>query len=285
MHDLSLSLGQEAARRSIPVFVECSTGQIYSPSSTPRKESDKTKPWTKIAKWKLAAEEALSKIEGLNLVVLRFANVYGSYTTGFLSTALCMARVYQELGKEMKWLWDAGLMVNTVHVEDASRSLWHAAEWYTKGGGSSSVGHKRVGSSSSAGKSKKGEPEPAIFNIVDHGRTSQGTMSTLIASHFSIATGFQGTLISSFARLNLEHVVDDVNDETLDPWAELQQKAGIQPGPITPFLEKELLKDNDLCLDGSAFEKVTGFKYEKESLTDKEITDVVESYERMKWWP
>lgn len=39
---------------------------------------------------------------------------------------------------------------------------------------------------------------------------------------FSIETGFHGTLISAFARLNMDHVVDEVNDETLDPWAELQ---------------------------------------------------------------
>jgi hypothetical protein len=77
---------------------------------------------------------------------------------------------------------------------------------------------------------------------------------------FGIGTGFYGTLISAFARLNLDHVVDDVNDETLDPWAELQQAAGIsQSTPLSPFMEKELLRDVDLSLDGSAFEKETGF--------------------------
>lgn len=247
------------------------------------------KPWTKIAKAQLAAEEALSKIEGLNLVVLRFANVYGPYTTGFLSTALCMARVYQDIGKEMKWLWDAGLMTNTVHVEDAVRALWHAADWYTHKD-DIGAGHKRVESSTStSSKSKKSDkvsaPNYPIFNVVDHGRTSQGTMANLLGTHFNIPTGFQGTLISSFARLNLESVVDDVNDETLDPWADLQAKAGLEPGPITPFLEKELLKDNDLCLDGEAFEKATGFTYSKDKMGGQEIKVVVESYERMKWWP
>lgn len=77
---------------------------------------------------------------------------------------------------------------------------------------------------------------------------------------FNIETGFHGTLISAFARLNLDHVVDEVNDETLDPWAELQQAAGIShTTPLSPFMEKELLRDADLSLDGSAFEKTTGF--------------------------
>ena len=78
---------------------------------------------------------------------------------------------------------------------------------------------------------------------------------------FGIETGFHGTLISAFARLNMDHVVDEVNDETLDPWAELQNAAGIsQSTPLSPFMEKELLKDTDLSMDGSAFEKDTGFK-------------------------
>tara|TARA_R110002003_G_scaffold126_39_gene11777 strand:- start:8643 stop:8945 length:303 start_codon:yes stop_codon:yes gene_type:complete len=79
---------------------------------------------------------------------------------------------------------------------------------------------------------------------------------------FNIETGFHGTLISAFAKLHLDHVVDEVNDETLDPWAELQQEAGIsQSTPLTPFMEKELLRDADLSLDGSLFEKETGFTY------------------------
>jgi len=55
--------------------------------------------------------------------------------------------------------------------------------------------------------------------------------------------------------------VDDLNDETLDPWAELQQESGTKTNtPLSPFTEKELLKDTDLSLDGSALIKATGFE-------------------------
>jgi len=83
----------------------------------------------------------------------------------------------------------------------------------------------------------------------------------------------------------LDSVVDDVNDETLDPWAKLQQTAGIKPGPIGPFVEKELLKDTDLSLDGGLFERVTGFRYRRLALGQGEMEEVVESYRRMGWWP
>ncbi|KAI9812402.1 MAG: hypothetical protein M1827_004633 [Pycnora praestabilis] len=281
--NLSVAVGKEAAKRKVKAFVEVSTGMVYKPDPSPRKETDKTKPWLKMAKWKLTAEEELAKIEGLNLVVLRLAHVYGDYSSKFVATALSLARVYKHLEKEMKWLWDKDLRVNTVHVDDAVRSMWKAAEWVDKG---------RPGWNGSWGK-------VALFNIVDHGNTykslrpdavmipiAQGTMSAIIGSIFSIPTGFQGSLISSFARLNLDSVVDDVNDEILSPWADLLTAANItRPGPLSPFMEKELLRDTDLSLDGSRFEKVTGFKYEKDRITKEEVEAMIQSYRRMNWWP
>jgi nucleoside-diphosphate-sugar epimerase len=257
-YGLSMAVGKEAAKRKIKCYIELSTGMVYKPDSTPRKETDKLKPWSNLAKWKLKAEEDLAKIDGLNLIIMRIAQAYGPYTSKYLSTALCMARVYQSKKKEMRWLWKEDLRTNTVHIEDTVRALWHAAEWYVKQG-------------------SQRKPAP-VFNVVDHGNTckfhvlfqtirqpltifpAQGHIAKLIHEVFNIETGFHGTLISAFARLNLDHVVDEVNDETLDPWADLQQEAGISSStPLSPFMEKELLRDADLSLDGSAFEKETGF--------------------------
>ncbi|KAH8725287.1 hypothetical protein GQ44DRAFT_616346 [Phaeosphaeriaceae sp. PMI808] len=265
-YSLSMALGKEAAKRKVKCFVELSTGMVYKSDSSPRKETDKLKPMSNLAKWKIKAEEDLSKIEGLNLVVLRTAHVYGPYTSKFLSTVLCMARVYQSKKKEMRWLWKEDLRTNTVHIDDTVRALWHVAEWYAK-------------------QASPPKPSP-LFNIVDHGNTCQGTISKLVHEVFNIETGFHGTLISAFARLNLDHVVDEVNDETLDPWAQLQQAAGIsQSTPLSPFMEKDLLRDIDLSLDGSAFEKDTGFVYKHEKITKQDVEEVIESYKRMNWWP
>ena len=243
-HALSMNLGREAAKRKVNVFVELSTGQVYDPKrDPPRKESDKLKPSLRQAKWKLQAEEDLGKIPGLNLTILRLANVYGPYVGRWLGTQLALARVYKHLNKELKYLWSADLRTNTVHVDDAVRACWAAAEWRAAHPGETH--------------------DAAVFNIVDPGHTSQGTMTTIIKDLFGISTGFQNTLINTFARLNLEHVVDDVNDETLDPWADLLRAAGIDSAsssPLSPFMEKELLRDNDLSLDGGKFVRVTGFE-------------------------
>ena len=61
---LSLAVGREAAKRKVKCFVELSTGMVYKPNSAPSKEGDKLKPWSKIAVFKLQAEEELAKIDG-----------------------------------------------------------------------------------------------------------------------------------------------------------------------------------------------------------------------------
>jgi dTDP-4-dehydrorhamnose reductase len=154
-YGLSMALGNEAAKRKVKCYVEISTGMVYKADPVPRKENDKLKPWSKLAKWKLTAEEDLAKIEGLNLLIFRTAHVYGPYTSKYLATMLCMARVYQFLGKELKWLWKDDLRTNTVHIEDLVRALWTGAEWYSQGA--------------------PGRRPAPVFNIVDHGNTSKSS--------------------------------------------------------------------------------------------------------------
>lgn len=197
--------------------------------------------------------------------------MYGPYASQWVATGLCMARVYQHIEGEMKWLWTKDLRTNTAHIHDVTRALWDTAVWYD------------------AGKANWKEAEMGkvpTFNVVDDGTTNQGTMAEIIGEIFKIETGFQGQIVSTFARMNLDSVVDDVNDEVLAPWADLLADAGItRPGPLTPFMEKELLKDTDLSMDGSRLKTVVGFKYEKPAVTKELIEEVIESYKRMKWWP
>jgi nucleoside-diphosphate-sugar epimerase len=207
----------------------------------------------------------------LNLVIVRLAHVYGPYASQWVATALCMARVYEHLDEEMKWLWTKDLRTNTTHIDDVTRALWDIAAWYDAGKSNWDV---------------KDYGKVPTFNVVDKGATTQGTIAGIIGEIFKIQTGFQGQLISTFARLNMDSVVDDVNDELLGPWADLLADAGItRPGPLTPFMEKELLKDTDLSMDGSRLEKVLGFQYQQPQITKELVEEVLESYKRMKWWP
>lgn len=316
---LSATTGREAARRGARAFVECSTGQVYNSSRAAQKEGDKTsKPHTKLARWKLAAEEELARVGGLRLVVLRFPHVYGPYSAQWLGTQLAMARLYQERSRDkpetMKYLWSSDMRTNTLHVEDAARALWAAAEWRAAGDGTI--------------PSAPANARP-VFNVVDRGNTTQGTMAGIVRQVFGIETGFQNALVNTFARLNLEHVVDEVNDDTLDDWADLQQDAGIKEngGPLTPFMEvsltipraegfnirrllitpraerapagrgsmsgREPVRERGWIQVGgmtalkkastAADENATRPKHER--INKAEVEHVIESYKRMGWWP
>ncbi|MCJ1252644.1 hypothetical protein MMC24_000450 [Lignoscripta atroalba] len=319
--DLSLTLGRECARRKIPAFIEFSTGMVYKPPSSSTissggcTESAPLKPWLKMAKYKLMAEEGLQKLgkeQGLRYAVLRLAHVYGEYDVGFLARGLCLARVYQSKGEEMKWLYGKELRINTVHVEDACTAAWKAAEWCArvraddpelKNGGrvfnivdkgdTSQPQRSYLPSQSFPStathlvKSHKSKPELTHSSPVPQ-KTAQALLSTLISTHFHIPTGFVNPLISTFARFNLDSVVDDVNEDVLQPWADLLSGAGItRPGPISPWMERELLRDCDLCLNPGRAGRVLGWTVgrEHERLREGEVASVVGSYRRMGWWP
>ncbi|KAI4217241.1 MAG: hypothetical protein LQ351_000550 [Letrouitia transgressa] len=276
---LTINLSRECARRKIP-YIEFSTGQVYKAPSSGTvksggcKEDAQLKPWTKLAKYKLEAEEALEalrKDQGLRYAILRLGHVYGRYDVGFLARGLCLAKVFEWQGKEMKWLWTKELRVNTVHVEDVCTAAWAAAKWCA-----------------SAPAEQEAGLEKRTFNIVDEGDTSQGTLATVFGSLFELKTGFQGGLISQFARFNMDSVVDDVNEDILQPWADMLREKGVaNSGPLSPFMEKELLKDADLCLDASRAASVLGWKpgEGRERVTKETVSEVLESYKAMEWWP
>jgi len=301
----------------------------------------------------LKAEEDLAVIKGLNLVVLRLANVYGKYCGTPLANACCAARVYQEEGKDMRWLWDKELRVDTVHVEDVARAIWAAAEWYTtemgthaslrkeenQAGVADSVAKEDArgtqiadndGDGTEAGSAvatddistisaatppvpapTPAQPAPSpptetiaatiqptptptppplrpppVFNITSPQPTTQLHLSSLLSSYFSIQSTFTSSLLSPFARLSLSTIVNSANDELMDPWAELLEKATItRSGPISPFMEKELLSDKDLSLDGTEFGRRMGFVYQRKGVDREELREVVESWKAMGWWP
>lgn len=260
-----------------PSFIEFGTGIVYKSPNTSTissggcRETAQLKPWLKIAKAKLQAEEALEKLgreQGLKYVCLRLAHVYGEYDGGFLARGLCLARVYQQLNKELKWLWSKDLRINTVHVLDVCSAAWKAADWCSRNP-----------------PTEQSSMTDRAFNIVDNGDTRQETLASIISNIFNIRTGFQGSFISSFAKMNLDSVIDDVNDDVLQPWADMMKSSGVDRSPLSPFMEKELLKDSNLCLNATKAKEVLGWVVEREGLTEERLREIIASYDRVKWWP
>ncbi|TPX38041.1 hypothetical protein SmJEL517_g00044 [Synchytrium microbalum] len=269
VYQLSLCVAKEAAKRGIKVFVEVSTAQVYEADKKPSNEDSKIKPWTLIAKYKSKAELEIKKIAGLNLIIVRPAIVYGPGDILGLTPRLIIGAVYRHLKEEMKLLWTKDLKINTVHVNDVVRALWYVAATKEEQGG-------RTAPVKAGGET---------YNFADKGDTDQGAVNTFIESIFGIETGFQGTMISQFAKLNLESVTEDVNDKHLQPWSDLCKAGGVQNTPLTPYLDKELLKDNALSIDGTRIEKELGFTYTVPTLTEAALREVVEDFVATGIWP
>ncbi|CAG8545640.1 2104_t:CDS:10 [Diversispora eburnea] len=261
---LSVRNAKEAAKRKVKVFVEVSTAEIYQSDKNPSKEDEKIKPWNVPAKYKYKAEEGLKNIENLNLVILRPAMVYGLGATSGLAPRLVCGRIYKYIKEEMKFLWTKDLKINTVHVTDVCRALWHIAKWYE--------------SNNKAGKG------PVIYNLADKGNTDQERINKRIGSVFNIPTGFFGTLTSNFTQLNLDNAVEDINEKHMRPWAMLLRKNRIKNTPLSPYLDKELLYNNALCVDGSKIEE-TGFEYEVPQVTDEKLKEMVDDFIALGLWP
>lgn len=265
---LTVALGREVARRGIRAFVDCSTAHVYKSGSSPRKEDDTIVPWHNLAKWKMRAAEQLRQIPGLNFTLLRLPHVYGEYDPGYFAMGICMARVQLELGRDLEFPYTKDLKVNTVYVRDAAVALWKAAEWRAEKGSSLSADDR------------------VVFNVVDHGNTRQQDVADALYGALGCRCTFLGSFMSQLAKLSLDDVIDDLNEVNLQTWAELLEKKGIQrPGPISPFLERDIVKDKDMSIDGSLFESITGWKPTRERLDADGIRDMVESYKRMGWWP
>jgi len=173
VHDLSIKVGTEAAKQGVDRFIETSTAQVYEAGKKGSKEGDKTEPWTGIAKFELKAEEDLRKIANLNLIIVRPAYVYGPGDITGMSPRIICGAVYKFLGEKMKFLWDEKLKINTVHVRDVSKALWHLTQ-----------------------KGQLG----AVYNLADKGDTDQGSFNEILGKIFGIETGFLGNIISTWPR-------------------------------------------------------------------------------------
>lgn len=257
VRDLSVKCAEAAAKHGAKKFIELSTGQIYSAGKKASDEKAKTSPWTSIAQYKLEAEEKIKATKGLNYIILRPSIVYGVGDVRGLTPRIICALVYKKLKENMKFLWGADLRINTVHVSDVVRAIWHCAQ---------------------------NVAAPAIYNLCDEADTSQGTFNDILAKIFNIETSFYGTIASQAAKAMMKDTVETVNEKHMEPWAEITKEQGISNTPLTPYLDQELLYNNSLSIDGSAITK-TGFSYEVKTPTEENIKEVIKKYQELKLFP
>jgi len=193
----------------------------------------------------------------LNLIIVRPALVYGPGDTNGLSPRIICGAVYKYLKEKMEFLWDKDLKVNTVHVKDVCRALFHIATNGTVG---------------------------EVYNLADKSNSSQGTMNEILEKIFGIKTGFVSTLLCQAAKLNMEYTAEHTNEKHLKPWSDLCRQHNISSTPLTPFLDQELLYNRDLSVEGSKIES-TGFVYEFPQFTEALVREQIQYFIDQKLFP
>ncbi|KAJ8316614.1 hypothetical protein KUTeg_005833, partial [Tegillarca granosa] len=201
----------EAARRKVPLYIEFSSGQMQSADKKPAKEDTKCEPWTHLAKHKLEVERELKSMTDLNYIIIRPAIM----------------------------LWTKDLNMNTVHVNDLCRAVWHLCN------------NRKLGET---------------YHVVDTGNTTQGRISELVSEIFNINHEFLGSIFSNLAKVNMSNVVEDINEKHMKPWADACQVDGIANTPLNPFIDQELLYKKNLYMDGTKLLQ-TGFTLNYPELT------------------
>jgi len=256
--DVSVTCANMAVKHKAKLFIEVSTAQVYDSGKKPSAETDKIDPWTKLAKAKLKAEEALKAIKGLNLIIVRPAIVYGPGDILGITPRIICGAVYKHLGETMEFLWDKDQKMHTVHVRDVVAALWHLC--------------------------LKGTPGE-VYNLADTNDTDQGGVNTFLESIFKIKTSFMGNMKSKLATaVAMKTVAETANEKHLKPWSDLCKANSIVNTPLTPYLDEELLYNNPLSIDGTKITK-TGFAYKYPKMTEQSLRETIAYFVDLGFFP
>jgi len=256
---VSVTVGKEALKHKIQKFIEVSTADVYEPSDKPAKEDSKVKPWTGIGTAKEKAETELRNMKGLPLIVVRPAIIYGPGDIRGLSPRLCIAAVYKKTGETLEYpKWFEQQKINTVHVHDAARALWHLSQ------------------NGEVGKT---------YNLADKDNLDQKKLNVILEKVFGIKTDVLGAIKSEAIKLiDPQNLLPEINGEHAPTWSTMLKDAKLEYSPLTPWLDTEAMMQKSLCVDGSSIE-ATGFTYEKPNVTEEVVKEQINHAVSLGWFP
>ncbi|BGP14227.1 hypothetical protein JCM10213_005882 [Rhodosporidiobolus nylandii] len=303
---LALLLGQDAVKHKVGAYLrllqpfyklkeEKKGGKVGAKGAAP------AEPWGTMAGWWHEAARGLAKMDGLNLVLLRPALFYGPFTVTGMTPRVLIGEVYRFQKEKMEFLWAESLPQNTIHATDFASACLSAVSWAFKQGSRSSTlalhseplpstlsSNAQIESVAAVGAAKKeDECRAAVFNAVDDGETTQKEVAKIVEDVVGVKSGFHGSIISSFAKLNMSDVVEDVNDKHLEGWSALLQASNPPLSttvPISPAVPLDLLAPNPLSFDNSALRELTGWA-PKHKLDKKTVRETVEGFRKEGLWP
>jgi len=256
---IAVLAAEEATKHKTQKFVQVSSAEIYEPKDTPAQENAPVKPWSGIGRAKSETEKQLKAIKGLNLVIVRLAIVYGPGDIRGLAPRLCIAAVYKKMAQTLEFpSWFEKTKINTVHVDDVVKGLWHVAQ---------------------------NAPVGSAYNLADKNDTDQKKLNVIFEKIFGIKTDVLGALKSEAAKhLDRSNLTAEINGEHAPTWSRMTKEAGLDYSPLSPWLDEDAVSNNHISVDGSAIE-ATGFAYDHPKLTEDLVKQQVEDAISVGWFP
>lgn len=240
-------------------FVHLSDSRIYqSNKAAACKENAKIEPWTQGSKADYEVEKHLQNQAEVPYVIIRPALVYGPGDQQSFMPRIMSAACYQEKQEKMKFLWNAKVHVNCVHVLDVARALWICA------------------TEAESGK---------IYNLADKSQLTQGDFNKILTGLFDIEVGFVNKLMSMGAKKMMSSVAEHSNDKHVPAWADLCMKNNILNTPLSPYMDVEILKKEHVHVDGSLIESELKFEYKHPKATLELFQQTVQGFIDQKLFP
>jgi len=256
---LSILVAQAALNHHVQKFIEVSAAELYEPSHKPANEQHALKPWTGIGKAKLKAEEQLKAMKELPLIIVRPAIVYGPFDIRGLAPRLCIAAIYKKNNEVLEFPnWFEEDKINTVHVSDVAKAIWHVAVNGTPG---------------------------SIYNLADKSDLNQKKLNLFLEKLFGMKTGQLGLIKSEAIKLLPNTtLLDEINSDTVPDWTRMIVEAKLDFSPLSPYLDAEAVANKSLCVDGSAIEQ-TGFNYDHPEVTADLLKAQIDRAVADGWFP
>jgi hypothetical protein len=68
-------------------------------------------------------------------------------------------------------------------------------------------------------------------------------------------------------------VAEQANDKHMEPWQLLCKEHNVETN-LSPYIDKELLKKNHLCVDGTEITKEKNFQYTQPKITEALVREL-----------
>lgn len=300
---LAIALGATAAENKVGCYVR-RISTCYRPAKDQKGKVGASgvvaEPWGKLTHWHHEAVRALTSFQALKLVFVRPALLYGAFVVTGVTPRLAVGEVYKYEGEKLDLLWSQDLAQNSLHAEDFASALYCAAKWAGSQPSREAIlqAHSELLAPASTLARDLDLPEQsvnfanraveaAVFCAVDDGETTQLDIARVTEAVMGVRIGFQGKLISSFAKLNLADVTSDVNEKHLESWNQMLQASDppVQPDmPVSPVIPADLLGPEVISFDNTALKQLTGWR-PQHSLTVETAREMVDGFAKEGHWP